>query len=248
MVSYSYNSRDELTNETFSGSGSGIAAEAVKLVYDNAGNMTGLTRYSNTAETSVVAATSYTYDNANQLTGITRQELRRHHAGLVRLHLRRGRTGERGNADMGLWGRHRHARLHVHQQRPAHGRDAHGRSFANESFSYDANGNETGTGYTTSTGNEQTASPGYTYTYDADGDMITETHTSTGDVWTYTYNFRNLMTGAVEKTSGGTVAGTGDTTRTMLWTIASAWTKMEPRRGRSMTAAIRSWTSTVPAL
>ena len=46
-------------------------------------------------------------------------------------------------------------------------------SFANESFSYDANGNETGTGYTTSTGNEQTASPGYTYTYDADGNMIT---------------------------------------------------------------------------
>ena len=35
--------------------------------------------------------------------------------------------------------------------------------------------------------------------------MITSTQTSTGDVWTYSYNFRNLMTGAVEKTSGGTV-------------------------------------------
>ena len=60
-------------------------------------------------------------------------------------------------------------------------------------------------GYTTGTGNEQTASPGYTYTYDANGNMITMTQTSTGDVWTYSYNFRNLMTGAVEKTSGGTV-------------------------------------------
>ena len=78
-------------------------------------------------------------------------------------------------------------------------------SFASESFSYDANGNQTGTGYTTSTGNEQTASPGFTYTYDADGNMITSTQTSTGDVWTYSYNFRGLMTGAVEKTSGGTV-------------------------------------------
>jgi RHS repeat-associated protein len=78
-------------------------------------------------------------------------------------------------------------------------------SFANESFSYDANGNQTGTGYTTSTGNEQTASPDYTYTYDADGNMITMTQTSTGDVWTYTYNFLNLMTGAVEKTSTGTI-------------------------------------------
>jgi RHS repeat-associated protein len=31
------------------------------------------------------------------------------------------------------------------------------------------------------------------------------TQTSTGDVWTYTYNYRNQMTGATEKTSGGTV-------------------------------------------
>ena len=48
-------------------------------------------------------------------------------------------------------------------------------SFSSESFTCDANGNETGTGYTTTTGNEQTASPGYTYTYDADGNMITMT-------------------------------------------------------------------------
>jgi RHS repeat-associated protein len=78
-------------------------------------------------------------------------------------------------------------------------------AFANESFTYDANGNETGTGYTTSTGNEQTASPGNTYSYDADGNTITDTITSTGDVWTYSYNYRGQMTGAVEKTSGGTV-------------------------------------------
>ena len=78
-------------------------------------------------------------------------------------------------------------------------------AFANESFTYDANGNQTGTGYTTSKGDEQTASPGNTYTYDADGNMITDTITSTGDVWTYSYNFRGQMTGAVEKTSGGTV-------------------------------------------
>ena len=78
-------------------------------------------------------------------------------------------------------------------------------AFANESFSYDANGNETGTGFTTSTGNEQTASPGNTYTYDADGNMITDTNTSTGDTWTYSYNFAGQMTGAVEKNSDDTV-------------------------------------------
>ncbi len=69
VVSYTYDARDELVNETFSGTG--ISAEAVSFTYDNAGNMTGLTRYSNLAETTVVAATSYTYDSANQMTGIT---------------------------------------------------------------------------------------------------------------------------------------------------------------------------------
>jgi Predicted lipoprotein of unknown function (DUF2380) len=33
-----------------------------------------------------------------------------------------------------------------------------------------ADGNETRTGYTATTDNEQTASPGYTHTYDNDGD------------------------------------------------------------------------------
>ena len=49
VVSYTYNARDELTNETLSGSG--ISAIAVANTYDNAGNMTGQTRYSNLAET-----------------------------------------------------------------------------------------------------------------------------------------------------------------------------------------------------
>jgi YD repeat-containing protein len=71
LVSFTYDARDDLTNETFSASGSGTSPEAVKNTYDNAGNMTGQTRYSNLAETTVVAATTYAYDNANQLTGIT---------------------------------------------------------------------------------------------------------------------------------------------------------------------------------
>ena len=77
-------------------------------------------------------------------------------------------------------------------------------SFTNESFTWDNNGNETGTGYTTGTDNEQTASPGYTYTYDNAGEMTSETQTSTGDVWAYGYDFRGRMVTAAEKTSGGT--------------------------------------------
>ena len=35
--------------------------------------------------------------------------------------------------------------------------------------------------------------------------MITATNTSTGDTWTYSYNFRGQMTGAVETNSDDTV-------------------------------------------
>ena len=203
LVSYTYDARDELINETLSGSG--ISAIAVKNTYDNAGNMIGQTRYSNLAETTVVAATSYTYDNANQMTGITDKNssgttlvsygYTYNAASLVSQETRTWASGS--STDTLTYGYTNNDQLTAVTHTNS--------SFSSESFSYDANGNETGTGYTTSTGNEQTASPGYTYTYDADGNMITMTQTSTGDVWTYSYNFRNLMTGAVEKTSTGTI-------------------------------------------
>jgi RHS repeat-associated protein len=203
LVSFTYDARDELTNETLSGSG--ISAEAVKNVYDNAGNMTGQTRYSNTAETNVVATTSYTYDDAEQMTGITDKNsggttlvsygYTYDAASLVSAETRGWASGSSTDTLDYTYTNNDQLTGVTHTNG----------SLASESFSYDANGNETGDGYTTSTGNEQTASPGYTYTYDANGNMITSTATSTGDVWTYSYNFRGLMTGAVEKTSGGTV-------------------------------------------
>ena len=63
-------------------------------------------------------------------------------------------------------------------------------AFSSESFAWDNNGNQTGTGYTTTTGNEQTASPGFTYGFDNAGEMTSMTDTSTGNVWTYGYDFR----------------------------------------------------------
>ena len=44
-----------------------------------------------------------------------------------------------------------------------------------ESYSYDLNGNRTGTGYSTTVMNETLTSPGVTYTYDDAGNMITPT-------------------------------------------------------------------------
>ncbi len=203
MVSYAYDQRNELTGETFSGTG--LSAEAVTFAYDPAGNMTGQTRYSNLAETSVVASTTFSYDPADQLTGITDKNASGTTLvsyGYVYDAANRVTTETRTWASGASTDTLSYAYTNNNQLTGVSHTNG---SFSNESFSWDANGNETGTGYTTSTGNEQTASPGWSYTYDADGNMVTATQTSTSDVWTYTYDFRNRMTSAVEKTSGGTV-------------------------------------------
>ena len=96
-----------------------------------------------------------------------------------------------------------------------------------ESYIYDSNGNRTGTGFTTTVMNEQTASPGYTYTYDNAGNMISSTNTSTHVTTTYTYDYRNRLT---EVTTGGTIVATYvydalnrrigiDDTGTQTWTV-----------------------------
>ena len=72
-----------------------------------------------------------------------------------------------------------------------------------ESYSYDLNGNRTGTGYSTTVMNETLTSPGVTYTYDDAGNMISAD--SGGTYTTYTYDYRNRLT---EVEQGGTVIAT----------------------------------------
>jgi RHS repeat-associated protein len=73
-----------------------------------------------------------------------------------------------------------------------------------ESYSYDLNGNRTGTGYSTTVMNETLTSPGLvTYTYDKAGNTISAD--SGGTFATYSYDYRNRLT---EVTQGGTVIAT----------------------------------------
>jgi RHS repeat-associated protein len=63
-----------------------------------------------------------------------------------------------------------------------------------ESYAYDLNGNRTGTGYSTTVMNEIQTSPGLiTYSYDNAGNTISAN--SGGTFTTYTYDYRNRLTG-----------------------------------------------------
>jgi RHS repeat-associated protein len=72
-----------------------------------------------------------------------------------------------------------------------------------ESYSYDLNGNRTGTGHSTTVMNETATSPGVTYSYDNAGNMISAKNGTT--ITTYTYDYDNRLT---EVTQNGTVIAT----------------------------------------
>ena len=74
-----------------------------------------------------------------------------------------------------------------------------------ESYAYDVNGNRNATGYTVGTGGTLSASPNATYAYDSAGHVTAKTDTATGKVTTFSYDYRDRLTGATRKTSGSVV-------------------------------------------
>jgi len=88
------------------------------------------------------------------------------------------------------------------------------KSDGTSSYSYDANGNRTMSGYSTSTAGQanRLASDGtWNYGYDDEGSTTSKTRISDGHYWGYSYDLRNQMTQAIEKTSsGGSVVQTID--------------------------------------
>jgi len=69
---------------------------------------------------------------------------------------------------------------------------------ANESYSFDSNGNRTNTGYSTGTNNQLTSDGTFNYTYDAEGNRVSRTRISNDPasdyLTTYTFDYRNELT------------------------------------------------------
>jgi RHS repeat-associated protein len=228
-TTYTYDAADRLTNLSASYGGDG--GPQVALGYDAAGNLTSISR-TDSAESSggtgtgtgtgtvtteslgpvggtgigggggssasTTVTTSLVYDAADRVTSITGQAngstLDAQSYSYDAADLLTSQTNAEGTSDYSY---------------DADGQLTGVTGAGAASYSYDANGNRTMTGYLTGTDNETTSGAGYTYTYDPDGNMISKTQTSTGDVWTYTWDYRNRLTGVVETNSSGTVLVSG---------------------------------------
>ena len=72
-----------------------------------------------------------------------------------------------------------------------------------ETYTYDANGNRTMAGYSTTTGNRLTSDGTYNYTYDNEGNLTTQTKISDGAQTIYLWDYRNRLTDVVVKNGAG---------------------------------------------
>ena len=161
----------------------GSTSLAYDYAYDTRGDLASISRFKNSAGTSLVGTTAYSYDNAQRLTGIKETKTGGTVIGQY--------TYTYDNAN-------RLTSEDVRGATTSYSYDNADQLTADGSttYSYDAAGNRTNTGYSTGTGNELTTNGTYTYTYDAAGNVIQQTQGAAGATWKYTYNNANELVGA----------------------------------------------------
>ena len=176
----------------------------VDFGYDAANNLTSLTRPTGSGVSVASLTTSYAYDAANRLTTLTDQfngfasgGSGGHFTTPLATYLYGYDSADRLTTEVNAEGTVTYSYDNSDQLTGAAGSRT-------ETYTYDSGGNRTLTGYTTSAGNETTASPGATYAYDNEGNLVGQTNTSSHAVTTYTYDYRDRLVGAIQKSSGGT--------------------------------------------
>jgi RHS repeat-associated protein len=227
-LTYSYDQLGDETSVTDSLTGSGAAGQGITTyTYSAAQQVTGITTsYGGTSGPQV----SYTYDNASRLTNISRSVSSVEafiNTTIIYDNANRVVTMTDGanvfkptmfgwvNTPLATYVYSYDNASRVTSEQDAEGPYTYSYDNANEltsafkngtqaeSYSYDLNGNRTGSGYSTTIMNETATSPGTTYTYDTAGNMLTSKTGST--ITTYTYDYHNRLT---EVTTGGTIVAT----------------------------------------
>jgi YD repeat-containing protein len=201
LTSYTYDVRNELV--TITQSGTGVTAKRADFAYDAGQRMTTLTRYSDLAGTTTVLISAYKFDKANRLTGITDKtsggtvrvsySYTLDNANRVTQEVRNWASG--ASTDTVTYGYTNNNQLtsvtHTNT------------SFANESFSYDTNGNRNSSGYGTGTDNRISTDGTYNYAFDNEGNLTTRTKISDSSQTIYKYDYHNRLTEVDSKPAVG---------------------------------------------
>jgi RHS repeat-associated protein len=189
LLTLGYNADNDLTSENLTVSGT--QGPQVTLSYDAQERLTGETRFVTSGGSKVTEALSY--DNADRLTTITYSSSQ---VGALATFA----YGYDNASQLTSYGGPEGSLTYTYDNSSELTGVGGARS---ESFQYDLNGNRNSSGYTTAAGNELTGDGTYTYAYDSEGNQVSKTRLSDNEQWSFTWDYRNRMTQAVEKTSAG---------------------------------------------
>jgi YD repeat-containing protein len=145
----------------------------------------------------LVAETLHTYDPFNRLVGINHQ---RTNGSSINNYTFGYDAADRITAITDIDGT---ATYSYDRSNELTGADRPGTS-GDEAYTYDANGNRTNAGYQTGANNRLQTDGVYTYSYDDEGNLKTRTTIATGAVRDYTWDYRNRLTGVVDRTGSNT--------------------------------------------
>ncbi len=189
----------ELIQQGQSG-GNAVTAKRATFAYNVLNQRTLVSRYQSTGTTNAVATTEYSYDTLNRLSGLTHKQGSTVLSGYTYAYDGMSRLAGVTSTIEGLSSYSYDAISQVVGADHAPGGQA------DESYSFDANGNRNSVDYTVDTNNHITADATFTYAYDDQGNRTSRTDSNTGAVTEYSWDHRNrLVTVKDRSSSGGSV-------------------------------------------
>jgi len=188
---------DELNRVTqITQTGNGVTDKRVDFSYNAASQMTGIVRYSDLAGNELVGSSSYSYDRAGRLINLTHNGDSEVIADYAWLYDSANRITQFTNPDGAI--------SYTYDER-GQLTGAESDYQADESYSYDGNGNRTNPGYSTGSNNRLLSDGVYNYQYDGEGNRTVRTEIATGEVTEYSWDYRNRLIGVVTLDRSGNI-------------------------------------------
>jgi len=176
--------------------GVGVVPTLVDFVFDEASQLESVSRYTDASRNSLVATSTYTFDDASRLTrlkhtngGTTIAQYDHVYDAANRM---KSMTGPDGSSSYSYDATNQLTGANHSFQ-------------ADESYSFDDNGNRTNVGYNTTSNNELQSDGVYTFVHDNEGRRTSRIHIATGELTEYEWDHRDRLTGVVTKNAGGQV-------------------------------------------
>ncbi|MEI6415287.1 MAG: RHS repeat-associated core domain-containing protein, partial [Pseudomonadota bacterium] len=177
-------------------SGVNVADKRADIGYDAAGHFTSISRFGDLNGSTLVASTAYGFDAAGRLTSLT--------------HDANGRQVVSYQLTLDADGRV--TLLNSADGTTAYGYDALSQVISadfsyqpDHSYSYDVNGNQTGSGIVNDANNRVLSDGTYNYAYDAEGNRIRRTDITSGEVTDYQWDHHNRLTAVTVKNTSGDI-------------------------------------------